>query len=52
MELAVSGSEGEGWFLGVHCMTKYVKVAFFRGSSLRPVPPWSQDEGHTLLPHP
>jgi len=29
----------EGWFLGVHCFTKYVKVAFFRGTSLRPVPP-------------
>lgn len=33
------GIEGQGWFLGFHCMTKYVKVAFFRGTSLRPVPP-------------
>jgi hypothetical protein len=33
------GVEGRGWFLGVHCITKYVKVAFFRGASLRPVPP-------------
>ena len=33
------GIEGEGWFLGIHCFTKYVKVAFFRGASLRPVPP-------------
>src|SRR5438876_6509275 len=33
------GIEGQGWFLGVHCFTKYVKVAFFRGASLRPVPP-------------
>jgi hypothetical protein len=33
------GVEGEGWFLGIHVFTKYVKVAFFRGSSLRPVPP-------------
>jgi hypothetical protein len=33
------GMEGRGWFLGVHCLTKYVKVAFFRGTSLRPVPP-------------
>ena len=33
------GVEGEGWFLNLHCFTKYVKVAFFRGSSLRPVPP-------------
>jgi hypothetical protein len=33
------GIEGQGWFLGLHCFTKYVKVAFFRGTSLRPVPP-------------
>ena len=33
------GIEGEGWFLGLHCFTKYVKVAFFRGTSLRPIPP-------------
>jgi len=33
------GIEGQGWFLGVHCFTNYVKVAFFRGASLRPVPP-------------
>ena len=33
------GVEGEGWFLAFHCVTKYVKVAFFRGTSLRPVPP-------------
>ena len=33
------GAEGQGWFLGFHCFTKYVKVAFFRGRSLRPLPP-------------
>ncbi|PTM93385.1 DUF1801 domain-containing protein [Mycoplana dimorpha] len=33
------GLEGQGWFLGIHCFTRYVKVAFFRGASLRPVPP-------------
>jgi hypothetical protein len=33
------GMEGQGWFLGFHCLTKYVKVAFLRGTSLRPVPP-------------
>jgi len=32
------GVKGEGWFLNLHCFTKYVKVAFFRGSSLHPVP--------------
>jgi hypothetical protein len=33
------GVEGQGWFLTIHCFTKYVKVAFFRGTSLHPVPP-------------
>jgi len=33
------GVEGPGWFLNFHTFTKYVKVAFFRGTSLRPVPP-------------
>lgn len=33
------GREGQGWFLGIHCFTRYVKVAFFRGASLHPVPP-------------
>lgn len=33
------GLEGDGWFLGIHVFTKYVKVAFFRGSSLSPIPP-------------
>jgi hypothetical protein len=33
------GIEGQGWFLGIHCFTKYIKVAFFRGTSLRPLPP-------------
>ena len=28
-----------GWFLSYHCFTRYVKVTFFRGSSLRPLPP-------------
>ena len=33
------GVEGHGWFLSFHCFTNYVKVAFFRGASLRPLPP-------------
>jgi hypothetical protein len=33
------GIEGQGWFLSFHCFTKYVKVTFFRGTSLRPPPP-------------
>jgi hypothetical protein len=33
------GIEGDGWFLSYHCFAKYVKVAFFQGASLRPLPP-------------
>jgi len=33
------GIEGQGWFLAIHTFTNYVKVAFFRGTSLSPVPP-------------
>ena len=33
------GAEHGSWFLSFHCFTKYVKVAFFRGASLRPMPP-------------
>jgi hypothetical protein len=32
------GIEGQGWFLSFHCFTKYIKVAFLRGASLRPLP--------------
>ncbi|XSG80902.1 MAG: DUF1801 domain-containing protein [Methyloligella sp. ZOD6] len=31
--------EEQGWFLSFHCFTKYIKVTFFRGHALRPVPP-------------
>jgi hypothetical protein len=33
------GMEGNGWFLSFHVFTHYVKVTFFRGTSLRPMPP-------------
>jgi len=33
------GIDGKGWFLNFHCFAKYLKVAFFRGTSLRPLPP-------------
>jgi hypothetical protein len=33
------GVAGQGFFLGLHVFAKYVKVAFFRGASLRPLPP-------------
>jgi len=33
------GIEGKGWFLSFHVFTKYLKVGFFRGAALKPVPP-------------
>lgn len=33
------GMERDVWFLGFHCMTKYIKVAFFQGTALDPLPP-------------
>lgn len=41
------GIEGEGWFLGLHTFNQYVKVAFFRGASLDPMPPGESKTPHT-----
>lgn len=41
------GMEGQGWFLGFHVFTHYVKVAFFRGASLRPLPPGASKDQNT-----
>jgi hypothetical protein len=41
------GVEGQGWFLSYHCFTKYVKVTFFRGTSLRPLPPGKSRQKET-----
>jgi len=43
--VAGPGEEG-GWFLSFHCYTRYVKVAFFRGASLHPVPPGASKHRH------
>jgi hypothetical protein len=40
------GVEGQGWFLSFHCMTKYIKVAFFRGAALQPLPPGTSKQEH------
>ncbi len=52
------GLEGRGWFVAFHCMTKYIKVTFFKGTQLKPVPPeaskvkdvryWHVGEGEEL----
>jgi hypothetical protein len=41
------GVEGRGWFLSFHCFTKYVKVAFFRGAALKPLPPGPSKDKNT-----
>ena len=40
------GVEGGVWFLSFHCFAKYVKVAFFRGASLKPHPPGTSKQKH------
>jgi len=35
------GLDGKSWFLSLHCFTKYVRVTFFRGTGLDPMPPGS-----------
>lgn len=45
------GAGDEGWFLGLHCYTGYIKVAFFRGTALQPVPPQPSRSGDTRYLH-
>lgn len=45
------GVEGQGYFLGVHCLTRYVKLAFFRGAMLDPVPPEGSKDPNTRYFH-
>ncbi|MBB3311091.1 hypothetical protein FHT78_002835 [Rhizobium sp. BK196] len=45
------GVKGDGWFLGIHCYNKYMKVAFFRGAALQPVPPEESRTAQTRYFH-
>jgi hypothetical protein len=45
------GIAGNGWFLGHHCLTKYVKVAFMQGAALRPEPPISSKQPNVRYFH-
>ncbi|EJL77729.1 hypothetical protein PMI15_04535 [Polaromonas sp. CF318] len=45
------GVADQGWFLSFHCFTHYVKVAFFRGASLRPLPPVESKSRDTRYVH-
>lgn len=45
------GIEGDGWFLSLHCLSRYIKVAFFRGRLLQPVPPVASKSQDTRYLH-
>jgi hypothetical protein len=45
------GIDGRGWFLAFHIFTRYVKVTFFRGASLRPLPPVDSKDKHARYFH-
>lgn len=45
------GLEGQGWFLGFHCYARYIKLTFFRGMALDPVPPVSSKSADTRYLH-
>lgn len=45
------GTEGKGWFLSYHCFDKYVKVTFFRGTALDPLPPVESKDPNTRYFH-
>lgn len=38
------GVEGRGWFCSFHVFTRYVKLTFFAGAALDPVPPGGTDK--------
>lgn len=45
------GTPDGGWFLSFHCFTKYIKVAFFNGTSLEPPPPVASKSDETRYLH-
>ena len=40
------GLDGETWFISMHVFARYVKVAFFKGASLKPLPPGTSKQKH------
>jgi len=45
------GVAGQGWFLSFHCFDRYIKVAFFHGASLEPMPPVESKQAHVRYLH-
>ena len=38
------GADEQSFFLGLHCFAKYVKISFFRGAALDPLPPGPSEQ--------
>lgn len=45
------GRAGQGWFISYHCISKYLKVTFFQGAALSPVPPVASKQEHVRYLH-
>ena len=45
------GNDGDGWFVSYHAMTRYIKIAFFRGTSLKPMPPVESKQANVRYLH-
>ncbi|MES2202276.1 MAG: DUF1801 domain-containing protein [candidate division FCPU426 bacterium] len=45
------GIAGQGWFVSFHVFTSYVKLTFFKGTSLNPVPPGGKGDGRWIDVH-
>ncbi|MEM8756864.1 MAG: DUF1801 domain-containing protein [Planctomycetota bacterium] len=45
------GVEGSGWFLSIHCFTKYIKVTFLNGAELDPLPPHESKHDRVRYAH-
>ena len=45
------GVEGQGWFLSFHVFTRYIKLTFFRGAQLDPLPPVGSKDPNTRYVH-
>lgn len=45
------GTEMDVWFMNLHCFDKYIKIAFFRGTSLDPMPPEASKHAETRYFH-
>jgi hypothetical protein len=45
------GVEGQGWFLSFHVFNRYIKVTFFRGAQLDPLPPVGSKDANTRYLH-